>query len=206
MRAHFLLRTATLFLATLASTGCGRVRYPTNYVLNLSLASSPVAAPSDGHASLAVEEFQCPQYLCEGRIVYRETAEEIAFYEFHRWAMNPREMVTRSIADRIRSESLFRSVVLKGTGVDAAYVLKGQIERLEELDEGRDVRVVCTISAQLLDTRTRSVVWGRTESQTVAVQNRNISGVVNSLSTAAQVTIDNLVKSLGQTLHSPNGQ
>jgi ABC-type uncharacterized transport system auxiliary subunit len=159
-------------------------------------------APNDSHGTLAVEEFQCPPHLCEGRIVYRGTTEEIGFYEFHRWAMDPGEMITRSIADHIRSEALFRSVALKRTGPDAEYVLKGNIDRLEEVDEGRDVRVVCTISAQLLDTHTRSLIWSRTESQTVAVQNRNVAGVVSSLSAASQVTINNLVNSLGQTLRS----
>jgi hypothetical protein len=89
------------------------------------------------------------------------------------------------------SESLFRDVALKRTGSDPAYVLKGNIERLEEVDDGRDVRVVCTISAQLVDTHTRSIIWSGSESQTVAVENRNVPGIVSSLSAAAQLTIDN---------------
>src|SRR4030095_15272443 len=135
-------------------------------------------------------------------IVYRGTPEEIAFYEFHRWAMDPREMITHSIADRIRSESLVRGVVLKGTGSDPAYVLKGNIERLEEVDQGRDVRVVCTVSAQLLDAQTKSIIWTHTESKTIAIEDRNVAGVVSSLSTAASIAVDNLVKSLAETLPS----
>ena len=85
-------------------------------------------------------------------------------------------------------------------------MLKGNIERLEEVDEGRDVRVVCTISAQLLDTKTKSVIWAHTESQTIAVQNRNVAGVVSSLSTAARIAVDNLVKSLAETLPSARSE
>ena len=116
--------------------------------------------------------------------------------------MNPRDMITQSVADSIRSEALFQSVVRKGTGVEPAYVLKGNIERLEEVDEGRDVRVVCTISAQLLDTQTKSIIWTHTASETIAVQNRNVAGVVSSLSTAARMAVDDLVKSLAETLPS----
>jgi hypothetical protein len=79
-------------------------------------------------------------------------------------------------------------------------VLKGNIERLEEVDEGRDVRVVCTISAELLDTQTKSIIWTHTESQTIAVEDRNVAGVVSSLSTAAGMAVDNLVKSLSESL------
>jgi hypothetical protein len=81
-------------------------------------------------------------------------------------------------------------------------VLKGNIERLEEMDQGRDVRVVCTISAQLLDTQTKSIIWTHTESQTIAVQDRTVAGIVSSLSTAAGMAVDNLVKSLGETFPS----
>ena len=206
MRPPFLLRLSTVFLPILTFAACGHVRYPTNYLLNFPPPPPSFAAPRDMRGALAIQEFQCPQYLCEGRIVYRSSPEEIGSYEFHRWAMNPRDMITQSVADRIRSEALFHSVVLKGTGVEPAYVLKGNIERLEEVDEGRDVRVVCTISAQLLDTQTKSVIWTHTESQTIAVQNRNVAGVVSSLSTAARMAVDNLVKSLAETLPSARSE
>ena len=202
MRPPFLLRLSTVILPLLTFAGCGHVRYPTNYVLNFPPPPPSFAAPRDMRGALAIQEFQCPQYLCEGRIVYRSSPEEIGFYELHRWAMNPRDMITQSVADSIRSEALFESVSLKGTGVEPAYVLRGTIERLEEVDEGSDVRVVCTISAQLLDTHTKSVIWTHTESQTVAVEDRNVAGVVSSLSTAARMAVDNLVKSLAETLPS----
>src|ERR1700719_4557758 len=71
-----------------------------------------------------------------------------------------------------------------GGGSEAAYVLSGNIERLEEVDQGRDVRAVCTISAQLLDTRTRSIVWSQTASETVHVEKHDMRGVVSSFSSA----------------------
>jgi ABC-type uncharacterized transport system auxiliary subunit len=185
-------RTVIVFLAILAFAGCGPVRYPKNYVLSFPPPVPSTAAPPDTRGALTLEEFQCPQYLCEGRIVYRSSQEEIGFYEFHRWAMNPREMITESIAGRLRSEALFKSVALKGTAVEPEYVLRGRIERMEEVDEGRDVRVVCMISAQLLDTRTKSIVWSGTESQTVEVEDRNVAGIVSGLSAAARAAVDNL--------------
>jgi ABC-type uncharacterized transport system auxiliary subunit len=114
--------------------------------------------------------------------------------------MNPGEMITQFVADSLRSEAVFKSVTRQETGVEPSYVLKGTIERLEELDEGRDVRAVCTISAELLDTQTKSIIWSHTASQAVAVQNRNMAGVVSSLSAAVQMTVDDLVRSLAKTL------
>ena len=104
------------------------------------------------------------------------------------------------LEDGLRAQSLFQSVMVHERGSDAAYVLNGNIERLEEVDQGRDVRAVCTISAQLVDTRTRSVVWSHTASETVPVEKRNIGGVVSSLSTAARTAADRLLRSMAEEL------
>jgi ABC-type uncharacterized transport system auxiliary subunit len=144
---------------------------------------------------VAVREFACPQYLCEGRIVYRSSAEGVGFYEFHRWAVSPRQ-----VTDALRAQSVFKTVSLYESGSESAYVLTGTIERLEEVDEDRDVRAVCTISVQLTDTRTRSVVWNHTVSEEVRVAQRNVAGVVSSLSAAARTTVDRLAASVGNEL------
>ena len=188
-------------VGALVLAGCGSVRYPTTYVLNFP-PPVPQASPSAGALAgpLAIRDFQCPEYLCEGRIVYRSSPDEVGFYEYHRWALNPRDAITQYVADGLRSQSLFTSVAAHERGAEAAYVLSGRIERLEEVDEGRDVHVVCTISAQLLNTRTRSVVWSHTASGTVRVEQRDIRGVVSSLSSAARTAVDQLLKSLTEEL------
>jgi ABC-type uncharacterized transport system auxiliary subunit len=130
--------------------------------------------------------------------VYRPSPEEVAFYEYHRWAMDPRQAIKQYLEDGLRAQSLFQSVTVHERGSETAYLLSGNIERFEEVDQGRDVLAVCTISAQLLDTRTRSVVWSHTESKTVPVEKRDIRGVVSSLSAAARTAADRLLKSLSE--------
>jgi ABC-type uncharacterized transport system auxiliary subunit len=185
-----------VFLGTLVFAGCGHVRYPRNYVLNFPPATPRIAPPTDAFGPLAIREFQCPEYLCEGRLVYRPTPEEIGFYEFHRWATNPRRTITQFVVDSVRTKPLFKSVALQDGGIQPAYVLSGNIARLEEVDQGREVRAVCTISAQLVDAQTRSVVWSHTASETVLVSDRDMAGVVSSLSAAARMTVDRLVASM----------
>ena len=200
------MRLAAAVVATLVLAGCGSVRYPTSYLLNLPAPAPQAAPPQAPLGPVAVREFRCPDYLCEGRIVYRPTPEEVGFYEYHRWAASPRQAITQSMADALRARSLFKSVAVHERGIEAAYVLTGNIERLEEVDEGRDVRAVCTISAQLLDARTGSVVWNHTASEAVPVQTRNVAGVVVSLSAAARTVIDRLVASVAKELASGQPQ
>ena len=193
-------------VGALVLTGCGSVRYPTSYLLNLPAPGHQVGPPQPVLGPVAVREFRCPEYVCEGRIVYRPGPEEVGFYEHHRWAVSPREAITQHIADTLRSRSLFKSVAVNQRGMDVAYVLTGNIERLEEADQGRDVRAVCTISAQLMDARSGSIVWNHTASETVPVQKRNVAGVVGSLSEATRTAVDGLVESVAKELASGQRQ
>jgi len=188
------------FMGALVLAGCGSVRYPTTYVLNFP-PPAPQVAPSNGALGpVEIREFRCPDYLCEDRIVYRPSPEEVGSYEYHRWAMNPRQAITQYVEDGLRAQSLFKSVGVHQRGSETAYVLSGNIERLDEVDQGRDVRAVCTISAQLLDTRTRSVLWSHTASETITVEKRDMAGVVSSLSAAARTAADRLLKSMTEEL------
>ena len=195
------MKTMTFaFLGALVLAGCGSIRYPTTYVLNFP-PPVPQAPPSNSALGpVAIREFGCPEYLCEGRIVYRSRPEEVGFYEYHHWAMNPREALTQYVVDGLRAQAIFKSVAVHERGSETAYVLSGNIERLDEVDQARDVHVVCKISAQLLDTRTRSVVWRDTASETVPVEKRDIRGVVSSLSAATRMTVDHLIRSMTDEL------
>jgi hypothetical protein len=110
------------------------------------------------------------------------------------------------MVNTLREHSLFKSVAVHEHGTKAAYVLTGIIEQMEEVDEGRDVRAICTISAQLTDRRTGSIVWNHTASEAVPVQTRNVAGVVTSLSAAARAVIDSLVASVAKKLESGEPQ
>lgn len=194
------IQLAAAAMATLALAGCGSVRYPTSYLLNLPPPAPQAVPPQAPLGPVAVREFRCPDYLCEGRIVYRPTPEEVGFYEYHRWAASPRQAITQSMADALWARSLFKSVVVHERGIEAKYVLTGSIERLEEVDEGSDVRAVCTISAQLREVQTGSVVWNHSVSEAVLVEKRNVAGVVSSLSAAARTVIDRLAASVAKEL------
>lgn len=193
---------AIVFAGALLLSGCGSVRYPRSYTLNVT-PRPPRATPSGVPlGSVAIREFLCPHYLADGRIVYRPSPEEVAFYEYHRWAMDPRQALTQLVAETLRGQSLFKSVAAREPGIQAAYVLSGSIDRLEEVDEGRDVRAVCTLSARLQDVRGGSVVWSHTASEVVHVEKRDMTGVVGSLSAAAGIAVDRLVESMTTELSS----
>jgi ABC-type uncharacterized transport system auxiliary subunit len=187
-------------LSGLLLSGCGKVRYPRNYILNLPPAPSQIANPRAALGPVVVSRFRCRDYVCQGRIVYRQSPEEVGYYEYDRWAADPRESITSYVVYSLRNAGLFNEVATQELGIKPAYILTGSIERLEEVDLARDITVVCALSAQLMDAGTGSVVWSGTASETLAVEQRDVAGVVRRMSSAVQAAVDQLMKSMAKQL------
>src|SRR6202051_184884 len=133
-------RTVTTIVFCLAAlvmlVGCGRMRYPNYYTLNLPAPSDPPPA-ENAHAAVAIREFRAPAYLKQGAIVYKPSPEQISFYAYHRWAISPCEFVTNSVIERLRASGGFASVKPYDGRPDIEYVLSGRLEQLEEVDYER---------------------------------------------------------------------
>ncbi len=186
----------------LAVAGCGGVRYPKSYLLEPRPPSPATQSSTPAFGRLAIREFRCPDYLCDGRIVYRPTPNEVGYYEYHRWAASPRQMITQSVDESIRARGLFTAVTVRDADPDAAYLLTGDIRQLEEVDRGQSVSAVCEVSAYLIDARTKAVVWSDSQSATVPVAERDVPGVVSGLAGATRAAVDALVASMEKQLMS----
>ena len=107
-------RTVTMIVFSLATlvilASCGRrVRYPNYYTLNLPAPPDPPAS-ENAHGTLAIREFSAPTYLRHGAIVYKTSPEQIEFYAYHRWAIDPREFVTNAVIEHVRASGDFARV------------------------------------------------------------------------------------------------
>jgi ABC-type uncharacterized transport system auxiliary subunit len=198
------LRGGFALVAALAISACGSARYPAYYTLHFE-PSTQARTSERGMGTLAIKELRCPDYLCEGRIVYRSTSPEVGFYQYHRWAVSPRTMIAQYLAERVRARSLFVSVSGDESRMATDFVLSGTLDRLEEVDEARQVSAVCTISAQLFASETGAVVWSGTATERVPVEERDVAGVVNGLAAAVRASVDRLVTDLQLELgrHGP---
>jgi ABC-type uncharacterized transport system auxiliary subunit len=175
--------------------GCGRVRYPQYYTLNLPAPPDPPAAEK-GHASLAIREFRAPTYLRQGAIVYRTSPEQMGFYAYDRWAMDPRDFITNSIIDRLRASGVFAGVQTYNGSRDVDYVLSGRLEKLEELDYQGSVKVQVAISAEMTSITTGAIVWSNAVSEIGDVNKRDVPAVVSEMNRTMQRAIEKLVTPL----------
>jgi ABC-type uncharacterized transport system auxiliary subunit len=195
-----LLKLLALTLAAAAAlTGCaGKIKYPTYYTLNLPAPPDP-PAPESIRTSIAVREFQAPGYLRQGPIVYRTTPEEIGYYEYHRWAEDPRALVTGAVMDHLRAGGQFSTVSFYDGRPDMDYVFSGKLERLEEVDYESGVKVEVMISAQITRVKTGATVWSNAVSEVGTVSQRNVPGVVAQMNRTMEVAIDKLLSNIPAT-------
>src|ERR1700693_3361462 len=178
-------------LVILASCG-GRVRYPNYYTLNLPAPPDPPAA-ENVHAVVALRHFRAPAYLGQGAIVYKPSPEQIGFYAYHRWAINPCEFVTNSVIERLRASGDFALVKPYDGRPDTQYVLSGRLEKLEEIDYAGGVKVEVAISAQMTNLPTGRTVWSNAASEVGDVNKRDVPAVVSEMNSTMERAIRKLL-------------
>jgi len=187
------MMTIPLAIAVLMTlTGCGgAVKYPSYYTLHVPPPPDPPLAEGV-HASLVVHEFREPSYLRRG-IVYKTSPEQIGFYNYDRWAVDPREFVTNAIEDRLSASGKFARVTLYDGHSDIDFVLSGNLEKLDEIDYDGGVKVEVAISAQMVRLSTGETVWTSSVSEFGTVTKRDVPAVVAEMNRTMDRAIQKLL-------------
>lgn len=179
--------------AMMALAGCGgAVKYPKYYTLHVPPPPDP-PAQKDIQAKLAIRQFRSPAYLRQGAIVYKTSPEQIGFYEYHRWAVDPREFLTNAVTDRLRASGNFTQVSVYDGHSDMDYILSGRLEKLEEIDYQGGLKVEVAISAQILSVATGETVWTNAVSEVGTVDERNIPAIVSEMNRTMERAIEKLL-------------
>jgi ABC-type uncharacterized transport system, auxiliary component len=188
---------ACLTVALTSLTACGgKVRYPSYYVLNVPAPAPESVQLKPTLGSAAVREFYAPRFLRAGPIVYRQSPEQLGFYNYERWAVDPRSVVTAAFVQTLQARGVFQSVHVFDGRASSDYLVTGTLEHLEEVDQGHDVVINVGLSAQLLDLKTGNVLWRGESLQSARLEHRAVPGVVAGMSQAAGQAVTRLVSSM----------
>jgi ABC-type uncharacterized transport system auxiliary subunit len=201
MNKSKLIVLVVLMTALVSLAGCtGKIRYPNYYALDLPTPVSAANQPAPTHGSVAVREFDAPRFLRGGPIAYRESQDQLGFYEYHRWAEDPRRVVTAAMVREMQARGLFQSVDLFDGHGSPECMITGTLEHLEEVDQGANVSVEVRLSAQLINLRTGEVLWRDTSSITTKLDRRSVPGVVAEMSRNLEEAVRHLVSSMQDRL------
>jgi ABC-type uncharacterized transport system auxiliary subunit len=187
-----LIAISFVLAALMILAGCVRAKFPNYYALDVPPPPDP-PAQEGVRASLAVREFRSPTYLHQGAIVYKASPEQIGFYNYHRWAVDPREVVTHAVTERLRASGNFKQVKLYDGRSDVDYILSGRIEKLEEVDYEGGVKVEVAITAQLTNLSTGAAVWTNTVDEIGTVGQRDVPAVVSEMNRTMERAIEKLL-------------
>src|ERR1700732_1946316 len=187
------MHAMAVLLALITLAGCGgAVKYPNYYTLHVPPPPDP-PAQEGVRTSLAVREFRSPTYLRQGAIVYKTSPEQIGFYAYHRWAIDPREFVTNSVIERLRASGHFARVKPYDGRSDSEYVLSGRLEKREEIDYQGGVKVEVAISAQMTNLATGLTVWTNAVSEVGDVNKHDVPAVVSEMNRTMERAIRKLL-------------
>ncbi len=176
--------------------GCGGGKIPPTHYYALHLPPAPAPAAGSLPYSVVVMPLRANSMLTQDRIVYRPSQEEVGYYEYHRWAEDPRESMMAALVDKLRTSGAFNSVAPFDGRTRSDYILRARIDRLEEVDFEGGVKVYSGVSAELLDASSMRVVWEDAAEADTSVSSSNMQEVVRQLSVAANRSLDQLTNSM----------
>ena len=199
-------RTACVVAAVmvvLSAFSCGGEIPPTHYY-KLNIPPAPLAAQGAGSKTAILMPFRGSKMLTQDKIIYRPNGEEVGFYEYHRWAEDPRTTIAQSLLDHLRSNKTFHRIVLFDGRTTADYIIRGRIERLEEVDspDGSTVSVALRVSADVLSVANREPLWSGAHEETAGVQTRDVRTVVSKMSAAAAASVAKLATDIDGFMRS----
>jgi len=196
-----ILRTVSFFVIMGLLAGCGSVRGPATKYYKLDIPQAPTPAGPSAPVSLRIEPFRTTSLLRQDRIVYRPSPVEVGFYEYHRWAEPPNDTVTKALADQLMRRRIFQSVEISDGGQSPVYVLRGSIDRLQEVDYMGAIKVQVSISAELEDPVRRQKIWSSAASAECYVAKSDVQAVVAAMGQASQQSIERLVTDVAKFAH-----
>jgi ABC-type uncharacterized transport system auxiliary subunit len=126
-------------------------------------------------------------------MIYRSSPYRLDFYNYHRWAAVPAELVTDWTRHYLRKSGLFAKVFPTAEG-NADWSLGGVIYQFEEVDHEQTWEAVLAIDFWLTRTGQHSPVWFQSYTATHQADKRNPEAIAEAMS-------HNLENILGQLTH-----
>ena len=143
-----------------------------------------------------------PLELQDDRIHFRIGSNEVGAYQFHRWIDRPGTMVSESLVRALRASGKYRSVMEASSAAAGDYILRGRLNEFDEVDR-ETIQTSIWLQVDLVDMKTRQVVWGDLVRHQEPVESKSVPDVVASLDRNLQTVTKETVAALSRYLARP---
>lgn len=150
--------------------------------------------------TLRVKNLNVDEAYSRPELVYRQSAHELRFYNYHQWAVKPEHLITDMVFKHIRTSNLFKSTTRTLMDFKPDYSLTGQVLALEEYDNQDKWFAHLSINFQLADNRSRAQIWNKMFDVRKEVAQHEPVFVVRELSYLLEHIMDKVVEELENTL------
>jgi len=157
-------------------------------------------APQRLDVSLLIGRVGAPLVYRDTRIVYRMGPNEMGLYQNHRWSSTPSELVEEMLLQSLRRSARYRSVQLLSSNAQGDYIVRGRVERFEEVDGSSPVSTRVWLHFSLYDPKAGQTVWNVDYQQDEAVSGTEVANVAAALNHNLQQGITQVTAGIDQYL------
>lgn len=139
-----------VFLVLFILAGCGK---PPTLVQKYLLEYPSPAVSGSGKIGevIKVELFAVAQVYNTPAMIYQPHPYKSDAYQYHRWRVNPGNMVTDYLLRDLRNSGLFKAVLPSGSSGKSRFLLEGGVEEFQETDAPDGWKAALALNITLLD-------------------------------------------------------
>ncbi len=143
---------------------------------------------------IGIEEFEADAPYQQDRIVFRTSAYEVNFYEYHRWLRPPTELLQEQTVELLTASMLFQHVHAYALESFADYSLTGRLVMFDQwYHEDKTASVYVGITYQLIDPEQQRIVWNDTITVTSHISSLEVVETIKAFESALH---DNILQAI----------
>ncbi|MBI4794652.1 MAG: membrane integrity-associated transporter subunit PqiC [Deltaproteobacteria bacterium] len=139
---------------------------------------------------LKVELFSVAQAFNSQAMIYRPTSYQSEAYRYHRWRVNPGQLVTDFLLRDLRQSRVFAAVFGYERTATPRFLLEGAVEEFQEVNAGDSWSAVLAVNITLLDTTkeeiTQRVLFQKNYRAEEPIMDRTPQGLAAAMSRAME--------------------
>jgi ABC-type uncharacterized transport system auxiliary subunit len=200
---RFALPAAAALAGLLALGGCyfGKPTETKYYVVDYLPTPPPERLAKGAYPfTLRMRDPSIAEAYRRSQIVYRQSANQMQFYSYHLWAVDPDRMIGDMVLKHLKAARLFDNVTRSVENYVPDFFLSTDIQAIEEYDAKQQWYAHLAVEFQLEDARTNQVIWKRLFDLRKTVAQQEPVYVVRELSFLLETINERLVKELDVVL------
>ena len=204
MKRLFVIITAVAFIFVLSGCigGGGPAPMTEQYVIEYSPPAYDNLSRLD--ESIKVSRFSMSRHLNCYSMFYKPAPFKREAYNYHRWRVNPGDMVTDYLLRDLRASGLFRAVFSRHNYENARFLLEGCVEEFIGLYEQGPGEALLKLNITLLDMNTENVtsrvIFQKNYLISEALESRTPEGLTRGMSRAMYSLSEQIMRDIHESV------